>query len=586
MIVVGRTESEYRAARTYADRGASRILHLRLSDNGSSFEILNEEHFAFETNYSRNEDKIRLLVAPGSGSRLVRSFLKAGPSHRIRNGTQSEGEFFDKLDHALSAYDLLANPIPRRLADPFQRAHPLFNPPDLEIAETALNGTPVYQIHGPNYRAPGIVTVWIDRETRLILALEKILRQPDESLIVATTIFRPAQNATLTESDFSDAESNLKFHLAEWNFPAIDATAIAAKLDTARQRNWEQRSLPQTGPRASTPPLATSNPLPSSSLQQLSASEMSAIVLIEGESGQGTGFVTRINETPFVITNLHVLAGAKTLRIRNSRGETLNVLAIHAARGHDIALIRVSETSGGLQLAKDAADSQIGDSVVVVGNRLGGGVLTQETGRLLGIGPDRIEVNAKFQPGNSGSPIVNTRTGEVIGVATYLQTVSIVGEKSGRSGDANKPSRESSTRWFGYRFDSVSQWERIDWNEWQRQSGIVRDFSERSNALLALLRADSDTFMANPQLRNIVERYERRFHEARLSEAETTRQNRSLITDLINFCRSDLSTLEGNFYDYFRTSDYFDTSIPLQRKFREEISAHLQSRERDFHYFR
>jgi serine protease Do len=54
---------------------------------------------------------------------------------------------------------------------------------------------------------------------------------------------------------------------------------------------------------------------------------------------------------------------------------------------------------------------KINDWVTLVGNRRGGGVATQVSGTVLGIGPEKIEVNAQFQPGNSGSPVLHAQRG-------------------------------------------------------------------------------------------------------------------------------------------------------------------------------
>ena len=73
-----------------------------------------------------------------------------------------------------------------------------------------------------------------------------------------------------------------------------------------------------------------------------------------------------------------------------------------------------------LELDQSRISVKIGDAIVVLGNSGGGGVVTKLEGKLVGIGPDRIEVSAEFIPGNSGSPIIHVPTGKVIGIATYL----------------------------------------------------------------------------------------------------------------------------------------------------------------------
>ena len=65
-------------------------------------------------------------------------------------------------------------------------------------------------------------------------------------------------------------------------------------------------------------------------------------------------------------------------------------------------------------------NASIDDDVVVLGNAEGGGVINTIKGKIVGVGPNLVEVDAAFVPGNSGSPIIHLKTGKVIGVATYL----------------------------------------------------------------------------------------------------------------------------------------------------------------------
>ena len=47
-------------------------------------------------------------------------------------------------------------------------------------------------------------------------------------------------------------------------------------------------------------------------------------------------------------------------------------------------------------------------------------MITEINGRILGVGPAEIEVDAAFTAGNSDSPVIDTR-GRVVAVASYLR---------------------------------------------------------------------------------------------------------------------------------------------------------------------
>ena len=104
-----------------------------------------------------------------------------------------------------------------------------------------------------------------------------------------------------------------------------------------------------------------------------------------------------------------------------------------------------------LELETQIARLNIGDEVVVVGNSEGAGVIREIPGRVIGIGPDRIEVDAQFVSGNSGSPILLKSTGRVIGIATFMQI------PRGGAG-TNSPLSLNEVRRFGYRLDTVAKW--------------------------------------------------------------------------------------------------------------------------------
>ena len=77
-------------------------------------------------------------------------------------------------------------------------------------------------------------------------------------------------------------------------------------------------------------------------------------------------------------------------------------------------------------------------------------------GRIVGVGPNLVEVDAPFKPGNSGSPIIHLKSGKVTGIATYL-TIR-------KFDSATKlPVQTPIVRRFGYRVDSVKTWQPVQW---------------------------------------------------------------------------------------------------------------------------
>ncbi len=161
-----------------------------------------------------------------------------------------------------------------------------------------------------------------------------------------------------------------------------------------------------------------------------------------GRGGAGSGFV--VTPDGYVMTNSHVVANAKTIRVRTQSGEIVDGQVKGDDPATDLALVRVdpSALAGGAgagqavpYLAVDGALSpRVGQLVVAIGNPLGfestvsTGVVSalgrSLRGRATGRAAPRlidsvVQHTAPLNPGNSGGPLLDT-AGRVIGVNTAI----------------------------------------------------------------------------------------------------------------------------------------------------------------------
>lgn len=238
-----------------------------------------------------------------------------------------------------------------------------------------------------------------------------------------------------------------------------------------------------------------------------------------------------------------------------------------------------------LALAEDVLKTaKIGDTVVVVGNRLGGGVATQTAGRIRGLGPARVEVDARFQPGNSGSPIFDTTIQQIVGVATYIETArpGIEVETSAVTSPSGALGLKRETRWFGYRVDNVEKWEPMDWASWRGQMRRVKEYRDISLSLLAVAQGEISGTHENSRVRDMIQRYRtnRTAAEARNSDAAGT--VRELMQAATAYAQEGLHNLDGpDYYDFFRSSLYWETNVTEQVKFREALIKAFKTIESD-----
>jgi putative serine protease PepD len=160
-----------------------------------------------------------------------------------------------------------------------------------------------------------------------------------------------------------------------------------------------------------------------------------AVVAIVDDGGPdsggaaGTGFV--ISSDGVIVTNNHVVEGAKDIQAVFSDGTTRDATVLGRNAPSDLAVVKVEAT--GLQTIAlgDSDRVQVGDDVVAIGNALAlqGGLtvtrgivsgLHREVGTNTGSAlEDVIQTDAAINPGNSGGPLVDSQ-GRVIGINTAI----------------------------------------------------------------------------------------------------------------------------------------------------------------------
>ncbi|HUA43384.1 MAG TPA: trypsin-like peptidase domain-containing protein [Streptosporangiaceae bacterium] len=157
-----------------------------------------------------------------------------------------------------------------------------------------------------------------------------------------------------------------------------------------------------------------------------------SVVQITTDTSTGSGIV--YDHDGDIVTNEHVIGGAKTVRVQESVGNTtLTAKVIGKFNPDDIEVIRVDKDAGSLNPARfaNSNDTQIGQIVLAMGNPLGltdsvtQGIVSA-TGRTVGTSEPNggtalitpaIQTSAAINPGNSGGALVNL-DGSVIGIPT------------------------------------------------------------------------------------------------------------------------------------------------------------------------
>lgn len=157
----------------------------------------------------------------------------------------------------------------------------------------------------------------------------------------------------------------------------------------------------------------------------------SGSVSMFGTSGQiegmGSGFI--ISKNGEILTNYHVISGAKDIKVTLSDGNEVSASVVNYDSDKDIAMIKLAEGTEVPAVAElgDSDEIYPGAEVIAIGTPLSKNLaytltkgVVSGSNRSIPTGTDGktmnlIQTDAAINSGNSGGPLVNTK-GQVIGI--------------------------------------------------------------------------------------------------------------------------------------------------------------------------
>jgi len=146
-----------------------------------------------------------------------------------------------------------------------------------------------------------------------------------------------------------------------------------------------------------------------------------SVVTIQTNAAQGTGFI--ITSNGYIVTNAHVLSGARYGNAITSDRQTIPMELLGYSTNLDVALLKIQGNYQPLEF--ETSDKvQIGEKVIAIGNPLGLQFSVSE-GIISAINREGangenayIQTDAALNPGNSGGPLIN-KQGKVIGINNF-----------------------------------------------------------------------------------------------------------------------------------------------------------------------
>lgn len=148
-------------------------------------------------------------------------------------------------------------------------------------------------------------------------------------------------------------------------------------------------------------------------------------------AGKGSGIL--ISPDGLILTNNHVISGARTIKVTLVDGRSFDATVVGADPQSDIALLRIKGKDFPYLKFGKSSDLRVGDWVIAIGNPFGlsntatAGIVSairkgpfSVEGKVLAVNT-LIQTDAAINKGNSGGALVNL-AGELVGICTAILT--------------------------------------------------------------------------------------------------------------------------------------------------------------------
>jgi S1-C subfamily serine protease len=139
----------------------------------------------------------------------------------------------------------------------------------------------------------------------------------------------------------------------------------------------------------------------------------------------GTGFA--VSNNGYVVTNYHVIAGADSIYIQNTKGEAFKAASVFEDISADLAILKITDSTfkgQPLPYSLKPQRAMRGEQVFTLGYPrdeivYGEGYISAQTG--FNGDSAAYQVSIPVNPGNSGAPLMDNK-GDVVGIVTGKQT--------------------------------------------------------------------------------------------------------------------------------------------------------------------
>lgn len=207
---------------------------------------------------------------------------------------------------------------------------------------------------------------------------------------------------------FSVAARNMLAHKEFYQAVAMDKQGMEAKKDVAPSSELRIRYASLSDP----------DKKEKLSKEKLIGNMRTSVVTVFSGSGHGSGFL--ISGDGYVLTNEHVVGGARFVNVRFMTGREVAGEVVRVNKVRDVSLIKLEKDNYPFLPLGESAKLNIGDEVYSIGTPLSEDLSQTVTKGIVSSFRIKDEIrylqsDVNIHPGNSGGPLVSARAG-VVGI--------------------------------------------------------------------------------------------------------------------------------------------------------------------------
>ncbi|MGI0479842.1 HhoA/HhoB/HtrA family serine endopeptidase [Geminocystis sp. CENA526] len=233
--------------------------------------------------------------------------------------------------------------------------------------------------------------------------------------------------------EFTTAPSSLKSSPDDTTIvPVTDSSSIKKAIPTERNINFISSAVEKVGDavvRIDASRQVTLNLPPNLDHPLFRHFFADQIPLDRIEEGTGSGFI--VSQEGLIMTNAHVVEGAKVVSVVMKNGQSVEGKVLGVDTMTDVAVVKIEGQNLPIIPLANGDNLTTGQWAIAIGNPLGldntvtVGIISALGRSSAEVGvPDKrvkfIQTDAAINPGNSGGPLLNAQ-GEVIGINTAIR---------------------------------------------------------------------------------------------------------------------------------------------------------------------